>query len=818
MSLTKLVPRRRLILALGLVAIGAGLVFLPYAISPDSYRGQIIRQVEQRLGRSVTLGSLSLRSLPSVRIEASDGVIGDDPQYAKGAFVAAKSVRLGIDLWSLLRGRLTVHSLELVEPAVTLIRANDETWNWSTLRPLQSTEPGTQRAPIDIDIRNGRFTVIDRSRSPNSEHTYLGVDFAIHNFASQSVSPFTLDITMPGQNGGRLRIKGSIGPIDPTGLARSAIEAQLKVDKADLPSLEALLGQSSARAGNITLDAKVKGSLAKEIEARGELSGQNLRFTEGSAPTTIPLVANFEISVAAQQGSGYGVKIAQADLKLGKTRTSITGEINHLPNEPALDLHFRGEQVSLDGLLESVHAIGLGPPAGTSASGQAGIDIRATGPLKALALTGQAEIREVKLQRSKSAETIRIPELKLRLDSASISASPFSTILGKRTSVEITSLMVRNYTQKPRAHLEVAVHNAPLDDLLKIGQSFGYQPNLTGTGVASLEAAIETDIGDTVSPAHISGKGNLTSARLEFLRFTRPLEISAADLSFSGESLRIAIGRLMCDNFVATDLKSQLVRRGEILDVNPLTFTFFGGQYQGQMRIDLSERNSNLTVNGQFGGVDVNQFLSSDPTLKNVVYGHAKGTMNLRTQARRLDAKSMLGSGRIIVTDGRFASFELPRQMEILGRITGLPTGGVGTEFRSLTTDFRFENGRIFAENLRLEMNDITVTGHGVLNLSEPLTTDFELLTQLTPSLSRRVLPQENITSIVGNFFMDQNRLSVPLKMSGLVTRPSFYLNAEVLQKQLAERLTRRPDQTLRGIFDLLKPRVKETALEEKKP
>ncbi|HEV2665431.1 MAG TPA: AsmA family protein, partial [Blastocatellia bacterium] len=74
------------------------LLVAPALIDINTYRGQIISQLERRLGRSVKLGAMRLSALPSIRIEVDEVVIGDDPQFAQSEFVKARLVKLQIGL------------------------------------------------------------------------------------------------------------------------------------------------------------------------------------------------------------------------------------------------------------------------------------------------------------------------------------------------------------------------------------------------------------------------------------------------------------------------------------------------------------------------------------------------------------------------------------------------------------------------------------------------------------------------------------------------------------------------------------------------
>ena len=161
------------------VLLFAALLALPVLIDINTYRSQITSQLEQKLGRKVKLGALGLRVLPSVKVRVDELQISDDPQFAAlsqaggqagdqaGEFVKAKSVRLQLGLWNLLRGNPQVSGLELIEPEVTLIKTKEndsDKWNWSTLKALQTSgEQNAEQAAFDLRITNGSFKLIDRT-------------------------------------------------------------------------------------------------------------------------------------------------------------------------------------------------------------------------------------------------------------------------------------------------------------------------------------------------------------------------------------------------------------------------------------------------------------------------------------------------------------------------------------------------------------------------------------------------------------------------------------------------------------------------------
>ncbi|MGH9802885.1 MAG: AsmA family protein, partial [Blastocatellia bacterium] len=157
------------------VLLFAGLLALPVFLDINTYRGQIVSQLEQKLGRKVSLGKLGLRVLPSIKVTVDEVAISDDPQIVYGDFVRAKSVKLQLGLWSLLKGKPEVSGIELVEPEVTLIKTSADKWNWSTLKPLEESGQESDQAPFDLLITNGSFKLIDRTSTTQIEKNYSGV-------------------------------------------------------------------------------------------------------------------------------------------------------------------------------------------------------------------------------------------------------------------------------------------------------------------------------------------------------------------------------------------------------------------------------------------------------------------------------------------------------------------------------------------------------------------------------------------------------------------------------------------------------------------
>src|SRR5262250_2739589 len=94
----------------------------------NRYRGTIQTQLEQQLGRKVTLGRMQLGLLP-LRFQVADPVIAEDPRFGSANFLRAENLNVQVSLPSLIRGSIQVNSVALRRPTVELVKNKDGAWN-----------------------------------------------------------------------------------------------------------------------------------------------------------------------------------------------------------------------------------------------------------------------------------------------------------------------------------------------------------------------------------------------------------------------------------------------------------------------------------------------------------------------------------------------------------------------------------------------------------------------------------------------------------------------------------------------------------------
>jgi len=193
------------------------------------------------LRRQVKLGDLGL-SILSGTVGVEDISISDDPAFSKSSsFITAKSLKVGVELMPLIFSKqLNVTGIALNEPQITLLKATNGTWNFS------SPGTGTPKAPeseksgastpqnfsvAKLEIKDGKL-IVGKVNSATKPQVYDKVNVEVTNFSSTSQFPFDLTINRPG--GGSAKVSGKAGPINPQDSAKTPFDATMKVKDMDM--------------------------------------------------------------------------------------------------------------------------------------------------------------------------------------------------------------------------------------------------------------------------------------------------------------------------------------------------------------------------------------------------------------------------------------------------------------------------------------------------------------------------------------------------------------------------------------------------------
>jgi AsmA protein len=187
----------------------AAVVVVPGLIDVERYRGRVEEALRSATGWDVELGSMDLTMWRGLVLTVSPAKLSEP---GGGSKIEIERIEVRASLLPLLRGRLDVRSIELVEADLAAVRSSAEK-GWVVPLPAAPPEAelpdeeGTSSLRVtigEVRVRNGRLLVEDRVPSPPLSFQVEKLRFAI--------SPSGGDVSGRGdlQGGGELAVEGNL--------------------------------------------------------------------------------------------------------------------------------------------------------------------------------------------------------------------------------------------------------------------------------------------------------------------------------------------------------------------------------------------------------------------------------------------------------------------------------------------------------------------------------------------------------------------------------------------------------------------------------
>ena len=359
----------------------------------NAFRPKVESEASAALGRRVTVGDLSL-SIFSGSVSADNISIADDPAFSQSAFLTAKSLNIGVELMPLIFSKqLNVTDITLNEPQITLLKAANGKWNFSSMGSASKKQPSpSQPSNLSIaklNVRGGKLSV-GTANSTARPAVYNNVDVTVTHFSPASQFPFELTAQLPGS--GTATISGKAGPIN-ADAARTPLEATVKIKDMNIAAL-GFVDPSSGIAGLADFDGTLT-SDGRHAKAVGLFTGKQLKFSVKGSPS--PKVITVRPSVDLDLNNQSGT-ITQGDIAIGSAQAHLTGTFQSAGNTEQVNLKLNAPAMPIDQLEPVLPAMGIILPSGSQLrGGTLSADLAIAGPLDKPVITGPVRIANTQL-------------------------------------------------------------------------------------------------------------------------------------------------------------------------------------------------------------------------------------------------------------------------------------------------------------------------------------------------------------------------------------------------------------------------------------
>ena len=487
---------RKFMIGIGIfiVVVVAALLIFAATFDVNKYRGTIQSEMEQHLGRRVTLGDMHLSVFPP-RFRVQNPSIADDPAFGGDApFVKAQELDLSVRLLPLLSKQFEIDSLELQKPSVNLIKNSAGIWNFASLGHPTETEAKTtssqppsdkstpakpspttpqqssQQPPFSLGklmISDGQISVLDQQKG-KTPSLYDHIDITLRDFSPDH--PFTVDaaVHMAGSSSEQAQLQGNGGPLVNGDPASTPFHGTLTLRQVRLGDLSKFLNSPAASGtdGIVTGDVKINSQSGK-VAAQGQLQVQDAKVQ--GMDLGFPIAAQYDLT---DDLTADLLTIRNLGLKLGATPVEVNGTVNSKPTPALLDLNVKANTISIAEVAKLAAASGVALSQGTVATGNVNATIQARGPANKPALTGTVTGSNIQLSGKNIAQPIQISSVNLNLTPAQIQSNPFNvTSAGTTLNTRFT---LHNYSSpSPTVDATVQASNAQLPAILAIAKAYG---------------------------------------------------------------------------------------------------------------------------------------------------------------------------------------------------------------------------------------------------------------------------------------------------------------------------------------------------------
>ncbi len=396
--------RALLILAVVIGVLVVLVIAAPFLIPVNQFRPAIEEKASEALGRKVGVGNMSL-SLLSGSLSAENLSIGDDPKFSKSAFLTAKSLKVGVEMMPLILSRsLHVTGVTIENPEVTLLRNSTGLWNYSSLgaaaaksQPRQTaktSKPDSSGVPSDVsvqklELKDGRIIVGAENSQRRSTYDHVNVTATDVSFTSK----FPVTVTADLPSGGKFKLDGTAGPIDPEDSSLTPIDAKLNVTSLNLAST-GFLDASAGLGGLLDLDATLS-SKNGEAETKGTAKLSKALLVAGGSSASVPVTVNYQTRYNLRKGAGI---LEPCTLKIGNAAAHLNGTYESSGEATVVNIKLDAQNMPAKDLEAFLPALGVNLPKGASIQGGTmNANLTISGPTNKLVTTGNVGLFSAKL-------------------------------------------------------------------------------------------------------------------------------------------------------------------------------------------------------------------------------------------------------------------------------------------------------------------------------------------------------------------------------------------------------------------------------------
>ncbi|MDE3221610.1 MAG: AsmA family protein [Nitrospirota bacterium] len=238
--------------------------------------------------------------------------------------------------------------------------------------------------------------------------------------------------------------------------------------------------------------------------------------------------------------------------------------------------------------------------------------------------------------------------------------------------------------------------------------------------------------------------------------------------------------------------------QGQDVLLQNFSFQLFDGQVTAQGRVTSGSGTPPFTGKMTIQGMQLGPALNALATTRVSISGTAGADLGLQGRGYSMPdlTKSLEGTGHMAVKDGKIEGVNLLQEAISILKVVGVSLDDAkATVFSTIETDLAMKQGIVHVQRLLMDSHDFQATGGGTIGFDQTLnlTVNLNLSQEFSQKLAR--------SSPLAKLAMKEDRLSLPLVITGTAQAPSYALNMKGLTGRVQAQVRKKAEEAVGGLL-----------------
>ncbi len=813
-----------LVLLLALAAIA------PFVIDLNKHKGAILSRIRPALHRDVDFESIRLTILTGIGAEIRGLRIPENPAFAKGDFMTLESAQVRMKILPLLRGQIRVARIVFNTPMIHVRRNTQGVFNFADMTAKKEEKKESKLSAIlatfgisELTIKNGTLQYEDDKvpvdakpdAVPSRKNiTITKIDAGLENISFTDAIAISLKAGIVDDSRQNIDLTGTMGPI---GIdvkdSKIPLNLTLKMQSLPMKKLTESLGLSlKAASGDMSGEITTTGTVKQRIETMSKITLADFTLVKKpGAPEGLkvqPINCNFTGKIIYDTPA-QDVTMENPELTVNASRFSISGKAQHIMMDPAWNFLMKSLNLDLGSLFAAASNFGVSAPAGLQFKGHANMTLSTAGTAKDMAVETGIDMAGTDITMGdkfhkapgivcKVGSNITLKEKVMTIRSLNVILNDLVMAgTGSMDMNAVPAVMNMKFASRP-INLQGWAAIIPLLGKYKMNGSLAMNVDISGTS-KSPSFAFKTNApqmgltipADRTKDKNARDKGTLLKNLNLTVSGTSVEKKMSAGGNFSIEGGKFA-------EFTLGKALGTFTYAAKRLNVPSFQVNIFNGSVTGSA-LYMTETKQ-WEFNPVIKGINASQAMNSMTSFKDVFTGTLSGKLQISGNAAKKGIDSLSTKGSLAIDKGTVNNIDIARSViDGLSGIQGLSgmllaeqaavQRNKETRFDSFTTDINLSNKIMEIPALKLINFN---TGRDTNSLANMLgkidmatrKIDFTGDVAFSPEYSAKISKRASALNALQN---EQKRISVPIKIDGLINKPMLSLQMKEINRAVAD-------------------------------